>query len=142
VSEAQLAEYKEAFALFDKDADGRLDNNDLGSLVRALGRCPTEATIRSFHTTSGSLSFDECLNVLVQLPPVDPTALEAELRSAFRVFDKDGSGRIPAAELRHVLTNLGEKLTDAEAEEFLKQADPEKSGLVDYDRYIRSVLTA
>ena len=31
-----------------------------------------------------------------------------------QVFDKDGNGFISAAELRHVMTNLGEKLTDEE----------------------------
>ena len=31
-----------------------------------------------------------------------------------KVFDKDGNGFISAAELRHVMTNLGEKLTDEE----------------------------
>jgi Ca2+-binding EF-hand superfamily protein len=30
------------------------------------------------------------------------------------VFDKDGNGFISAAELRHIMTNLGEKLTDEE----------------------------
>jgi Ca2+-binding EF-hand superfamily protein len=32
---------------------------------------------------------------------------------------KDGNGFISAAELRHLLTTLGEKLTDEEAEQLL-----------------------
>ena len=40
--------------------------------------------------------------------------IEDEIREAFKVFDKDGNGFISAAELRHVMTNLGEKLTDEE----------------------------
>lgn len=42
------------------------------------------------------------------------TDTEEEIREAFKVFDKDGNGFISAAELRHVMTNLGEKLTDEE----------------------------
>ena len=35
------------------------------------------------------------------------TDSEEEIREAFKVFDKDGNGTISAAELRHVMTNLG-----------------------------------
>ena len=42
------------------------------------------------------------------------TDTEEELIEAFKVFDRDGNGFISAAELRHVMTNLGEKLTDEE----------------------------
>ena len=36
------------------------------------------------------------------------TDSEEEIKEAFKVFDKDGNGYISAAELRHVMTNLGE----------------------------------
>merc|ERR1712216_873956 len=48
---------------------------------------------------------------------------EEELIEAFKVFDRDGNGFISAAELRHIMTNLGEKLTDEEVDEMIREAD-------------------
>ena len=48
---------------------------------------------------------------------------QEEIREAFKVFDKDGNGFIYAAELRHVMTNLGEKLTDEEVEEMIREGN-------------------
>ena len=41
-------------------------------------------------------------------------------------------GNISAAELRHVMTNMGEKLTDEEVDEMIKEADSDGSGMVNY----------
>lgn len=40
------------------------------------------------------------------------TDSEEELKSAFKVFDRDNTGYINGPNLRNVMTNLGEKLTD------------------------------
>ena len=58
---------------------------------------------------------------------------DEELREAFRVFDKDGDGFISAAELRIVMTSLGEKLTDKEVEDMLNEADANNDGKIDYE---------
>ena len=49
------------------------------------------------------------------------------------VFDKDGNGYISAAELRHVMTNLGEKLTDEEVDEMIREADIDGDGQINYE---------
>ena len=64
---------------------------------------------------------------------IKDTDSEDELREAFRVFDKDGNGAISAAELRHVMTNLGEKLTDEEVDEMIREADLDGDGMVNYN---------
>ena len=58
---------------------------------------------------------------------------EDEIKEAFRVFDKDGNGYISASELRHVMTNLGEKLTDEEVDEMIREADIDGDGQIDYE---------
>lgn len=57
---------------------------------------------------------------------------EEEIREAFKVFDKNNDGFISAAELRHVMTNLGEKLSDQEVEEMIREADVDGDGEINY----------
>lgn len=55
------------------------------------------------------------------------------LISTDRVFDKDNNGLISSTELRRVMTNLGEKLTEEEVEDMIKEADMDGDGMVNYD---------
>jgi calmodulin len=56
-----------------------------------------------------------------------------DLREAFKIFDKNGDGKIDPKELRHVMTNLGEKLTDDEVDEMIQTADADGDGKVNYE---------
>ena len=80
---------------------------------------------------NGTIDFEEFLHMMAK--KMKETDSEEELREAFRVFDKDGNGYISAAELRHVMTNLGEKLTDEEVDEMIKEADLDGDGRVNYE---------
>jgi len=37
LTEEQIAEFKEAFSLFDKDGNGTVTTKDLGTMMRSLG---------------------------------------------------------------------------------------------------------
>lgn len=56
---------------------------------------------------------------------------DAELRAAFEVFDKDGSGTINAQELFQVMKSIGEDFTEAQIDEMLKEADHDGNGTID-----------
>ena len=43
-------------------------------------------------------------------------------------------------QLRHVMTNLGEKLTDEEVEEMIREADMDGDGQVNYEEFVRMML--
>ena len=58
-----------------------------------------------------------------------------------QVFDKDGNGYISAAELRHVMTNLGEKLTDEEVDEMIREADIDGDGQINYEEFVKMMMS-
>lgn len=64
------------------------------------------------------------------------TDSEEEIREAFKVFDRDNNGFISAAELRHVMTSIGEKLTDDEVDEMIREADQDGDGRIDCEFYV------
>ncbi|CAG10181.1 unnamed protein product [Tetraodon nigroviridis] len=130
------AEFKEAFSLFDKDGDGTITTKELGTVMRSLGQNPTEAELQDMINEvdadgNGTIDFPEFLTMMAR--KMKDTDSEEEIREAFRVFDKDGNGYISAAELRHVMTNLGEKLTDEEVDEMIREADIDGDGQVNYE---------
>ncbi|XP_062503825.1 uncharacterized protein LOC134180645 [Corticium candelabrum] len=144
LTEEQIAEFKEAFSLFDKDGDGTITTKELGTVMRSLGQNPTEAELQDMINEvdadgNGTIDFPEFLTMMAR--KMKEADSEEEIREAFRVFDKDGNGFISAAELRHVMTNLGEKLTDEEVDEMIREADIDGDGQVNYDEFVK-MMTA
>lgn len=54
------------------------------------------------------------------------------------MFDKNNDGLISSKELRHVMTNLGEKLSEEEVDDMIKEADLDGSGMVNYEGNVLS----
>ena len=69
------------------------------------------------------------------------TDSEEEILEAFKVFDKDGNGFISAAELRHIMTNLGEKLSDEEVDEMIREADIDGDGQINYEEFVKMMMS-
>lgn len=140
----QKEKWQEAFNLFDKEGNKTIKTSDLGTVVRSLGLNPTQAEIKEWQGTvdasgSGAVNFDDFCNLMVQKQ--GNTDSEIEVIEAFRVFDKDGSGTISCNELKHVLTTLGEKLTDSEVEEVIKEADADSNGYINYTNYVKMMMS-
>ena len=69
------------------------------------------------------------------------TDSEEELLEAFKVFDRDGNGFITSHELRNIMNSLGENLTPEEIEEMIKEADLDNDGQIDYEEFVKMMMS-
>ncbi|KAK3905965.1 hypothetical protein C8A05DRAFT_30202 [Staphylotrichum tortipilum] len=134
--------YKEAFSLFDTRGVGRVVRDKLGDLLRACGQNPTLAEIQDLERSVSGNEFDfETFQRILNRPGGfrDPGEPEEYCRG-FQVFDKDMTGFIGVGQLKYILTNLGEKMSEEEVDELLKAVDT-SSGQVNYTELVRTILS-
>eukprot|EP01041_Mallomonas_annulata_P011412 gene11413-23872_t len=62
-----------------------------------------------------------------------------EILEAFRAFDLDKNNFIGAAEIRHVLINIGEQVTDEEVDEMIRMVDRDGDGQVSWEEFYSMV---
>ena len=82
----------------------------------------------------GEVDLSALVTLISQRVTNPPAERPEDLREMFRLYDKDGRGTVTVQEMRHLLTSVGEKLTDEEADELLKMSGCVQNGQVNYDR--------
>lgn len=146
-STGQIRELREAFGLFDKDGDGSITTDELGTVMRNLGQFPSADELSMMLKEididgDGTFSFEEFVQVMANMGGISEQSEEdeeKELREAFKVFDKSGCGYICASDIRAILQCLGEDLTEEEIDEMIAEVDIDGDGRIDYDEFIACV---
>ena len=126
--------------------------------MRSMGQNPTEDEVLNLVIEydvngDGTIDFDEFLEMMRKQAEQQDNS--AELKEAFKIFDRDGNGYIDAAELKkvgrtrleridsktkdvvQVVTLYGERLSLEEAEELLSEADLDGDGKLDFQEFVK-----
>ena len=141
IPEEKIAEYKEAFDMFDKNKKGTISANDITKIMKNFGypisRKEVEGMVAEMDTSgSGELDFEEFVTLMEkQTAYVDETDEELVLR-AFKSFDKDHDGKITNYEFKYILTQMGDKFSQEELDALFKECDLDINGILDYQEFI------
>ena len=120
--EIQASEIKEIFMLFDKNSDGYVFTNELGTLIREINLNPKETELDEMKnkidpSNSGQFNLQQLEN-LVRIRGPDPDTLQ-DVIDALKVFDTDHDGKISVEEFVYAMVNMGERMTDSDVREIL-----------------------
>ncbi|KAI0526776.1 hypothetical protein KFK09_002367 [Dendrobium nobile] len=143
LTEEEVSEFRDAFCLLDKEGDGGcITMEEMIAIMKSIGRSSpniefTDIINHIDFDFRGNFDLTELFNLTTEI--VEEINKEDELKEVFKVFDRDQKGFISATELKNVLISLGEKLTDEEAEQMIKEADFDGDGKVNYDDFVQTM---
>ncbi|XP_064621638.1 calmodulin-A-like [Lineus longissimus] len=144
LSEDQIAEFREAFSVFDKDGDGTITASELGTVMASLGHNMSEEELavllkEADSDGNGKIEFEEF--VVMMAKKMDNEGSEEDIREAFKVFDKTGCGYIMADDLKRIMTSMGDKMTQEEVDEMISEADLDGDGQIFYEEFTKMLAT-
>ena len=144
-SKEELAEFREIFDLVDKDKGGSISRDELGELMDTLGIRASKEEIDLMineidEDNNGEIDFEEFVAVMSR--KVNANYTSAEVKSAFKAFEMDGSsGYVTIDSLRKALMSYGtEKLSLQQANDLLSQLEQDSKGRVNYIDYVNMMM--
>mmetsp|Transcript_45608 Transcript_45608/g.52525 ORF Transcript_45608/g.52525 Transcript_45608/m.52525 type:complete len:475 (+) Transcript_45608:69-1493(+) len=137
LTEKEIGSLKDAFLALDANGDGTLTISELQTGISKLH----DWTNRDFSDLMTSLDTDGsgCVDYSEFLAAtIDKNVYlqEEKLWDAFKMFDKDGSGKISPAELKEVLGRGKEYMDDKIWEQMVKEVDLNGDGEIDFEEFL------
>jgi Ca2+-binding EF-hand superfamily protein len=141
LTQRQKDEIREAFDLFDADASGTIDANELETAFRALGHEPKPGEIAKMIADidkdgGGDVDFNEFLQMMTA--KISQGDSKETIDKIFNMYDQDKTGKISVDNLRWVANELGEEISDADLDlimEEMTQFDLDSDGQIDLEEW-------
>ncbi|CAH0721842.1 unnamed protein product, partial [Brenthis ino] len=143
----QLQMLKKAFDTFDREKKGVIGTDMIGTILEMLGHELDDDTLTEIiqeydQNATGELEFRSFCSLASRFltEEVDAEAMLAELREAFRLYDREGNGYITTDVLKEIFKELDNTLSADELEAMITEIDADGSGTVDFDEFL-AVMT-
>ncbi|GBM91873.1 Dynein regulatory complex protein 8 [Araneus ventricosus] len=144
-TENQIAE---AFEVFDEDRKGKAKIKHLGTIIRAMGRVPSQYELEEMSSEIEDKEYPGYFRLEKLLPPLTKIlmkdqwkpASKEEIIKAFRVLDSDRKGYLEAEQLRKLFLQHGDKFPEEAVQIFLDNATADPTGKINYKEYSEQLV--
>ena len=141
--EDQIEEMKDCYSIFDRVGDMCVEHYRIADVLRSLGLNPLTADVNKCLENSKLMNtridFETFYGIYQQLSKNPSSGSYGDLVEGLGTMDREQCGLISGAELRLILTNIGDKMT-AEQIEMVVQEHEDASKNVVYRDMIRKVM--
>lgn len=141
LTEERVKEAREAFKMYDKDADDTITTTELIPALRALGYNSNQVIsekIKEMDLESddgvGKLNFDNFLDFIVM--HIRYSFTSEDMMEDFKLIDVNGNGKVTKSELKGYLESLKIPFSDDELIEIVDAADLNNDGNIDYKEFV------
>ena len=144
LTEMEIALYKEAFQIFDKHSEGYISTKELGTIFNSLGINISEEdlieiiTIYDNDQNYSMIDFITFLDIIAKKK--DDIYKEEDLINAFRIFDKEGNGKISIKELRYVMMSSGVDFNENYIKDIINESNVDNDEFIDYHKFIKLLI--
>lgn len=134
----------DAFKACDKKGEDRIKVGDIEIAMKKMGYTFKSEFLEKLEDVidtegTGYIGLEEFITIVKKKLQEDED--ERELREIFRVLDKDKKGEVNVSELRWILKNLGDDLTEEDIDDMIADVDTDGSGWVDYEEFAHLMMS-
>jgi len=146
---AKLSALQDRFKTFDVDGDGKIDRDELQSLLESfeggtsmmrtrywLPDGELDAVMRQYDKdSSGTIDFAEFTSIVYDGLLLDGKLSEYE--AAFNAIDTSGNGTIAAMEIGQLLAQMGDPVSFEKLADIMQQYDKDESGQIEFPEFLQ-----
>ena len=128
-----------AFYLFDADKDGMLKPKDFLKVLSKNQISLPESSEKKILSSNNDndnptdVSMKDFISLVnTRMKNVES---EEELVEMFKIFDKKGTGKVSSGDIRSVLDDIDEPISQQELEELMLNCDKDKDGFLDFSEF-------
>merc|ERR1712150_101318 len=144
MSEEVLEDVKERFDMYDKKGDGKVEAHQLVDVLRACDLNPltseVEKIIKDSDLANKRVDVETFCGIYEQIKNAPGQATFEDMMEAFKTFDRDNAGSLSSGQLRQLLVNIGDTLSEPHADLIVKKYEDQDTGMIFYQDMLKSLL--
>ena len=137
-----LSEYREIFDSYDINKNGKIERKEMKIILKKCGKNGTQEEIdeiwRAMNKieSDSTISFDDFKEFINRFNLTKNSMSTDDIINAFEIFDRNHDGTISINEFKHILMDLGQKLSEKEVEEIIQDIDFNEDGKLNYREFV------